>query len=465
MTDETINYRDATALPRATETKVFRRDFAHEYRTIVRGSGVWLYDADGRRFLDAVGGAAVVTIGHGVERITRRLHENFESVPYVYGDGQTTQWQEELAARVVDMCGIPGSRAYFVSGGSEANETAIKMARQYHVERGTPSKHKVIARWQSFHGVTLGALSLSGRTSWREAFDPYLIPFPHIVPPYCYRCPFGKTYPSCNTACADDLERQILMEGPATVAAFIAEPIIGTTVTGVTPVPDYYAKIREICDRYDVLFIADEVLTGSGRTGLPLAIHHWGVEPDIVTLGKGLSSGYVALAAAVAGPKVVEVFANSGGRRFTHGLTFSGLPIACFIGLQVLEYLQENKLFDRAARMGQYLDTRLSWLAERHEIVGDVRVKGLLAGVEFVANKATREPLPSSADFARRLADMLEQDYGVLIRPGVPNVNYGRGGDHIQITPPYIIEREEIDQIVDALDGALSDLEPSVARA
>ncbi len=440
----------------AQDGAVVHRNLRRSYKTIIRAEGCTLWDDSSRSYLDAVGGAGVVTIGHGVQEISRSLAEHASETSYVYSDAFTNPWQEELAERVMAMSGLSAGGVYFVSGGSEANETAIKLARQYHVERGNPTKHKVIARWQSYHGVTLATLALSGRTSWRSIYSPYLMDVAHIVPPYCYRCPFKLTYPDCGVACADDLERTILLEGPDTISAFIAEPVVGTTVTGVTPVPEYYAKIRAICDKYDVLFIADEVLSGYGRTGLPFALQHWDVVPDIITMGKGIGSGYAALGAVAISDRVLEPI-RSGSGALVHGFTYSGLSTACFIGVKVAEYLDRFDLIPRAARLGSYLHTQLEQLAASHAAIGDVRGIGLLAGVEFVADRGTREPFPAQNHLAAQISTRMEER-GVLIRPGVSGSNYGDGGDHIQISPPFVITEAEIDRIVDTLGEVLTEL-------
>lgn len=435
---------------------VFHRDLRAVYDSIVSASGMYLRDASGRQILDAVGGAGAVVIGHGVTEITDSIARHGSELSFVYGATFTHPWQEQLADALVAMSRPAAARVYFVSGGSEGNETAIKMARQYHLQRGRPGKYKVIARWQSFHGSTLATLSLSGRPAWREPFLPQLSPVPHIVPPYCYRCPLGHSYPGCDVACADDLERTILMEGPGSVAAFIAEPVIGTTITAVTPVPDYYRRVRDICDRYDVLFIADEVMSGYGRTGRWLAIEHWGVQPDIAVIGKGISSGYVPLGAVLAAQHVVEAF-EAGSGQFSHGFTHSGNPLCTFVGLQVLRYALDHALFEQVAKQGQYLASVLGELAARHDMIGDVRSLGLLAGLEFVADRGTRQPFAEQAAITRKVTRGA-LDRGVLILPGVAGANYGRGGDHIQISPPYIITRAEIDRIADVLDTTLRDV-------
>jgi adenosylmethionine-8-amino-7-oxononanoate aminotransferase len=438
-------------------SSVFHRDLRKAQESVVSAAGMYLRTATGRQILDAVGGAGTVVLGHGVREITDAVARHGSELSFVYGATFTNPWQEQFAEELVAMSRQAGGRVYFVSGGSEGNETAVKMAREYHLQCGRPGRYKVIARWQSFHGSTLATLSLSGRPAWREPFLPQLSPVPHIVPPYCYRCPLGRTYPDCGVACADDLERMIIMEGPDSIAAFIAEPVIGTTVTGVVPVPEYYRRIREICDEYDVLFIADEVLTGYGRTGRWLAIEHWGVQPDIVVMGKGISSGYVPLGAVIAAERVVDAFAAGSGR-FSHGFTYSGNPFCTFVGLQVLRYALDHQLFDDVAAKGEYLRAALGQLAGRHEIVGDVRGLGLLAGIEFVADRASRQPFPEKAGITRRVTQgALERD--VLILPGVPGANHGRGGDHVQLSPPYVITRAQIDLVVDVLDTTLSEIE------
>ena len=253
------------------------------------------------------------------------------------------------------------------------------------------------------------------------------------------------------------MERAILQEGPETVSAFIAEPIIGTTVTGVVPVPEYYSKVREICDRYDVLFIVDEVLTGYGRSGTPSAIEQWGVDADIITWSKAIASGYTPLAAVLASERVVDAFRNGSGQ-FVHGFTYSGNPMSCFIGLQVFRYMRQHDLFDRPAPLGAYLEEKLKALASRHSLIGDVRGRGLLFGLEFVQDRATKEPVSPDLALTERIVSRA-QEMGVMVIPGVRGANYGRGGDHIQISPPYIIERDQIDQVVDVLDKVLTEIE------
>ncbi len=441
---------------------VFYRDLNSSPPMIVRGEGVHLIDESGRRYLDGSSSASVVGIGHGRTEIWDALAAAGAEVTFVYGATFTHPWQERLARAILDMA--PGNMAavYFTSGGSEANESAWKLARQYFVERGRPEKYKAIARWQGYHGVTIAALALSGRTDWRRLFSPMLPPVTHISPPYAYRCAACAIQGGCTLACADELENAILREGPETVAAFFAEPIIGTSTPGVVPSDDYYRRVREICDRHDVLFVADEVLCGYGRCGGPFAIQAFGVEPDIVTLGKAIASGYAPLAAMVVSERIVDTFRQGTGR-FVHGLTYSGMPSSCFVGLQVHDIMVREDLFTRAARIGPVLRDGLARLAERHEIIGDIRGRGLLWGVEFVADRRTRAPFDKSLGLTRRIVDALRAD-GVIVAPAVVTGDGRFGGDQIQISPPFTISEAEIGRIIDALDQVLSDVARALGR-
>ncbi|NIA72270.1 aspartate aminotransferase family protein [Pelagibius litoralis] len=439
---------------------VFYRDLTGAPPLILHGEGVYLEDADGRRYLDGSASASVVGIGHGRREIWDALAAEGGRVTFVYSGGFTHPWQERLAAAILDLAPANMAAVYFTSGGSEANESAWKLARQYFVEQGKHQKYKAIARWQSYHGVTLATLSLSGRTSWRQIYAPLLLPVPHVAPPYEYRCAFCERSGGCTLACADDLERTILLEGPDTVAVFFAEPIVGTTVAGLVPHSGYYRRIREICDRYDVLFVADEVLCGYGRSGAPFAIAGWDVEPDIITLGKALGSGYAPLAAMLVSDKIRQVFLEGSGR-FVHGLTYSGTPSACFVGLKVHEIMLREGLFTRAKGLGGVLKSKLLELAGRHEIIGEVRGRGLLQGIELVADRKSRRPFPPGERVTERVVRHM-RDNGVIVAAGVPLANFGRDGDHLQISPPFIITGQEISIIVEALDDALRSVQPSV---
>ena len=437
-----------------SHSAVFYRDLRRSPPTIVRGDGAYIEDATGRRYLDGSASAGVVGIGHGRSEIWDALAREGNRVDFVYNATFTHPWQEALAQAILDIAPSNMAGVYFGSGGSEANESAWKLARQYFVERGQAQKYKAITRWQSYHGVSLATLSLSGRTSWRQIYSPLLLHAPKIAPPYEYRCPLCAEHGGCSLACADDLERAIQLEGPDTVAAFFAEPVVGTSAAGLVPHAGYYKRVREICDAYDVLFVADEVLCGYGRTGRPFAITAWDVQPDIVTLGKAIGSGYAPLAAMVVSERVRETFASGSGR-FVHGLTYSGTPSSCFIGLQVHQIMQREGLFTRAVEVGEYLMAQLRALEQRHSMIGEVRGRGLLVGVEFVADRATRRPFDASLRITDRVVQGL-RDRNVLVAAGVPLSNYGKDGDHIQISPPFTITHLEIDLLVAALGDTLA---------
>jgi len=438
------------------------RDFKRVYPVITRGRGVYIYDRDGRQYLDAVGGIAVVTIGHAVPEIIAAMTEQAQKVAFVHGGAFANEPAMALSQELATWAPQGIGHVMLLAGGSEATETAMKLARQYHLERGKTGKYRIISRWTSYHGNTIGALSMSGRTAWRWEFVPYMQNFPKIHPPYCYRCPYGKTYPGCDVACADDLERVIGLEGPDSIAAFIAEPVIGTSAAGVTPPPEYYPRIREICDKYDVLFIADEVINGVGRTGKNFGIDHWGVIPDMITTGKAVSSGYAPLAAVLVHDRVYEAMAKGSGRT-TQGFTYSGHPLSAAIGLAVLRYVKAHDLVANAARIGKLLLEQLNGL-KRYPIVGDARGTGLMLGVEFVADHTSKRPFPPSAGVTRRIvAAMLEE--GVLVVPGMSGMIDGVAGDHIQISPPYIFTEANVDEFMGALQKAIQRVMGEVGTA
>ena len=428
------------------------RDFQRVYPVMSRGKGVFLYDQSGREYLDAVGGIAVVNIGHGVSEVVAAMSKQAEKVAFVHDAAFANEPAVAFAEELATWAPPSLRHVLLLSGGSEATETAMKLARQYHLEHGKAGKYRIVSRWISYHGNTLGALSMSGRPAWRKAFTPLLLNFPKIPAPYCYRCPMGKAYPECNVACADELERTICMEGSDSIAAFIAEPVIGTSAAGVTPPPEYYPRIREICDRYDVLFIADEVITGVGRTGKNFGIEHWEATPDLITVAKGLSSGYAPLAAVLLRDNVYDAIARGSGG-ITQGFTYSGHPLSAAVGLAVLRYLAAHDLVANAARIGRLLLERLATLT-RYPIVGDVRGTGLLQGVEFVADQATRHPWPRKAEVTRRIVEAA-LDEGVMVVPGMAGIVDGVAGDHIQISPPYIFTEAHVERLVAGLEAAI----------
>ena len=435
---------------------IFYRNMKRSYPLMERAEGVYIFDSKGRRYIDGVGGIAVVNIGHRVEEILEAMREQAKKVCFIYNGQFITEPAINLAKKIVTLAPPGLSKVFLVSGGSEAIETALKMARQYHVETGHPSKYRIISRWTSYHGNTIAALSLSGRPQWRKNFIPLLLDFPHIAPPYCYRCPFAKEYPQCGIDCACDLERVIKLEGPDSISAFIAEPIIGTTAPGVTPPPEYYKIIRKICDKYNILMIMDEVITGFGRTGKNFGINHWNVIPDIIVTGKGISSGYAPLAAVITHEKIHEAFVKGSGV-FTHGYTYVEHPLSCAVGLAVQQYIEMNNLIERAARIGSLMLEKLSRLSEL-AIVGDIRGKGLLLGIEFVKDKEKKTPFERELQVQERIVERCFEK-GLVLVPGVPGNVDGILGDQIQITPPFIISREIMDKLIDILKESIIEVQ------
>jgi adenosylmethionine-8-amino-7-oxononanoate aminotransferase len=437
---------------------LFPRDFLKSYPQATRAEGCFIYTADGRRYLDASGGAAVVTIGHGVEEVARSMADQAARLAYVHSSQFHTVVAEKLARRVLDLAPRPmrqNGRVYFTSGGSEATETAIKLARQYWLERGDTKRSRVIARVQSYHGSTLGALSVSDNARRREPFAPLLSEWGHVAPCFCYRCPFNLAYPECNVDCADDLERTLARDGTDTVAAFIFEPVSGATLGAVPPPDGYVQRIAEICRRHGILLIADEVMTGMGRTGRPFAIEHWDVAPDLILVGKGIASGYAPLGAVVVSGHVVDAISNGSGA-FLHGFTYNSHPVATAAGNAVLDYAERQNLFARVDNAGRELRAALEPL-KRFSVVGDIRGMGLLCGIEFVRDATTREPFPSDARIASRIAeDALES--GVITYP-IQGCVDGERGDHILLAPPFTISTGMIQMIASALEHAIADFE------
>jgi hypothetical protein len=434
-----------------SESSVFyRRPARWVYPEIVRGEGVSLYDRDGRRYLDGAGGALVVSVGHGVGEIARAAAEQMTRLAYVHGTEFTSEPVERLARELARRAPVDDARLYLVAGGSEATETAIKLARQYQLARGQASRYKVIHRWPSYHGASLGALAVSGRPTLRRPFAPMLPPMPHVPAPYPYRCALRGCGARCSLECARALETTIRAEGPETVAAFIAEPVIGAAAGAVVPPPEYYGIVRETCDRHGLLLIAEEVMSGLGRTGRWFGIEHWpDVRPDVITCGKGLTSGYVPGGALLVRGEIVETVRAAG---FPHGFTFSRHPVVAAVALAVLGYLERHGLVERARVVGEHLQRRLQGLADL-PTVGQVRGVGLMAAVEIVRDRERRQSFPPDAHAAERIqAEALRRGVVVYASGGQD----AGGGDLILLGPPYVIEPAEIDEVVAGLADAIN---------
>ncbi len=428
------------------ESPVFYRTLTAELPLVVRGDGIWLFDETGKGYIDACGGAYVANLGHGVSEVANAVADQIRQVAYVNGTAFTNAPVEALAAELRTLSPAGLDYAYFLSSGSEATEAALKLARQYHVERGLVSKHRIIARTPGYHGNTMLALSVSAREHYKKMFGPWLVPVHLIGAPYPYRCA-----PDDPAMTGDALEAAILAEGPENVAAFIAEPVSGSSTGGSVPPAGYWQRIREICDRYDVVLIADEVLTGAGRTGKWAAMEHFGVTPDIMTMGKGLSGGYVPLSAVIASRKILDPIAAGSGA-FKHAQTFSHTPAMCAAGLAAVRHIKAQGLVERSASMGEVLHARLEKLLSL-PTVGDVRGLGLLAGVEFVADKDDKAPLSRDLRFAERLVQNA-RDLGLVLWPNIGHAD-GERGDLVMLAPPFIITETEIDLMVGRLAEAI----------
>jgi hypothetical protein len=445
-------------LPRSN---VFYRKLHRRYPRIVRGDGCYLFDTEGRRYLDGVGGAFVANLGHGVPEIADAIAAQASRVAYLNGTAFTHDPVEELGVELAARMPAGLDLVYPLCSGSEAVEAALKLARQFWVESGRPDKRKIIALAPSYHGNTLLALSASARAHYASAFRDWLVEVVRVPAPYPYRCPCRGAPPLCPSCSGDALEAAIVAAGPDSVAAFIAEPVGGSSTGASVPPPGYWRRVRQICDRYEVLWVADEVLTGAGRTGTWSALEPYGVVPDIVTLGKGIAGGYVPLSAVVAPGRLVEVLkAGSGGLQ--HAQTFSHHPVLCAAGVATLRYLREHRLIERCAELGPVLHARLAALLD-HPLVGDVRGRGLLAGVELVADKDSREPLPRSAGVAESLTDAALAE-GLVVWPNTGHAD-GTNGDLVMLAPPFVITEAQIDELIGSLGRALARVAERVGAA
>lgn len=427
---------------------------------VARGEGIFLWDASGKRYLDATAGAVVANIGHGNPRVLAAMAEQASKVTFAYPRFFESEHNIALADRVCELAGEGFDRAFFVSGGSEANEAAIKLARQYAVVTGQGSRWKVISRDPSYHGSTLGALAVTGDANTLNLYGPMVRPMPKVPAPLSYRVPDGHTIESHEKACADALEQAIVREGPETVLAFILEPIGGLSTGAVVSSPAYFQRVREICDRHGVLVIFDEIMSGAGRTGAFLAAHHWeGARPDLVTLAKGLAAGYTPLGCLLAPNRMVDAIAGAGG--FVHGHTYFTNPLSCAVARAVVDEVVWQDLVTRARDMGELLMARLHDIASRSPIVGDVRGKGLLTAIEIVSDKAKRSQLPVAFNAPARLTEHgLKHGIALYNR----RANLGAFGDFQMITPPLTITESEIDELADLLEKSLADLADEVAR-
>ena len=440
-------------------TTLFHRDPAFDYPVITRGEGIYLYDEAGKRYFDGIAGASNVTLGHGRKRIADAMAQQAATVAYCFSHNFTNRPAIDYARRLTAIAPGDLNYAYFVSGGSEGIESALKMARQYHIQRGNHQKLLAIARWGSYHGATLGALGVTGLPSMRSPYAGLLPPYPHIDACYPYRCRFsgcGEGDGGCNLSCARALEQAILEAGPENVSAFVAEPVSLGSVAGSIPPAGYFPLVKEICERYDVLFIADEVITGFGRTGRFFAIEHWDVVPDLLVFGKGASSGYCPLGGVLVSEGIRRSFTESNDF-FRHVFTYVDNPVAMSVGAAVLDIIEEEGILEHVREMSAHLEAAARERLTPHPTVGEIRCIGLIMGVELVQDKATKRPFPASVQFHKRLSACI-LDRGLAVGASGGGADF-KDGDDFRFYPPLIVTTDQIDEAVTIMEEGLTQLE------
>lgn len=437
---------------------VFHRNPKMDLPTAVGGQGMELIDSNGKRYIDASGGAAVSSLGHGHPRVIKAIQDQVAQLAYAHTSFFTTQVSEDLADLLAAAAPGDLNHVYFVSGGSEAVEAALKLARQYFVEIGQPQRRHMIARRQSYHGNTLGALAIGGNAWRREPFLPLLVQAHHVSPCFAYRERLdGETDSAYAQRLADELEAKILELGPDTVAAFVAETVVGATAGAVPPVADYFKRIRAVCDKYGVLLVLDEVMSGMGRTGYLFACEEDGVVPDLVTIAKGLGGGYQPIGATLCTDRIYDAIVGGSGF-FQHGHTYIGHATACAAALAVQQTIVDDGLLDNVRARGEQLRGELRAALGDHPNVGDIRGRGLFVGVELVADRATKATLdPARKTHAKFKARA--KDNGLLLYPMGGTVD-GVRGDHVLLAPPFIASPADIGRIVDRFAQTLNDVLP-----
>jgi adenosylmethionine-8-amino-7-oxononanoate aminotransferase len=419
---------------------------------VARAEGIYLWDREGKRYIDGSSGAMVANIGHGNPRVLAAMRRQMDEATFAYRLHFENEAAETLARRIAERAPAGLDRVFFVSGGSEAVESCLKLARQHALATGQASRYKVISRYPSYHGATLGALAVTGYTPMTAPFAPMMQEMPKIPAPTCYLDRDDLDWEARGLRYAEMLRQEIRRQGAETVLAFIMEPVGGAS-TGALVAPDsYYARIREICDEYGVLLILDEVMSGVGRTGRFLATEHWNLRPDIIALSKGFAAGYAPLGAMVADRRLVEPVLDAGG--FIHGYTYAGNPLACAAGLAVLEEIESQNLMGNATRTGAVLRRGLEGLMARFPFIGDVRGLGLLLAFELVADRATMQTLPVALNAHSRLVEIA---YGKGLIIYSRRTRGGLEGDHFLVCPPMIVTEPEVSEILALLEASLTD--------
>ncbi len=443
---------EGTGIPGTDRSALFYQNRGR-LPTVSHGRGIYIYDTEGKRYLDGCSGAVSANLGHGNPRMLEAARTQMEKIAFAYRLQFENEPANDLADLLVRLSVPELNRVFFVNSGSEAVESAVKLARQFWWATGRQGKTRIVSRRPAFHGATLGALALTSYAPLNIPFRANTVDSPKVAAPFCYHCPLGKEYPDCGIACAWELEETLDNLGPENVAAFIAEPIGGSTTGAAVPPDEYFPIVERICHDREVLLIIDDVMTGCGRTGTFYGYEHWDITPDIVATSKGLSAGYAPIGAIVASEAVVEPVLESGG--FMHGHTYAGNPLSTAIALEAVRTLLDENLMENARVTGTYLHRRLRELKERHPVIGDVRGRGLMAGVEFVRDRVNRVPFPAGW-FVALEATEIAREHGLLVYPR-RSLN-GLSGDHVLIAPPLIIDREGVDELVDRFDRTLADL-------
>jgi len=434
-------------------THVLHRTIGHQYPTAVSGKGLIIRDQNGKEYIDASGGAAVSCVGHSHPDVLAAMRAQIDTLEYAHTSFFTTQVAEELADDLAAHAPAGLDHVFYVSGGSEAIEAALKLARQYFVEIGQPQRRHLIARRQSYHGITAGALAVGGRAWQRKAFAPLLIETHHVSPVYEYReKPAGETPEAYGARLAQELEDKVNALGKDSVIAFIAEPVVGATMGAVPAVPGYFKRVSEICDRYGILLILDEVMCGMGRTGTLHACEQDGVSPDLMAIAKGLGGGYAPIGALLLQGKIFKALAEGSGS-FQHSHTYTGHPLACAAALAVQRVIRRDNLLANVREQGVRLSRRLNERFGNHPFVGDVRGRGLFQGIEIVADRGTKETF----DPARKIHARIKKEAmarGLMVYPMGGTVDSLRG-DHVLLAPPFILDAAAVDTIVERLGEAV----------
>jgi adenosylmethionine-8-amino-7-oxononanoate aminotransferase len=430
-------YRDLKPLPEASH-----------------GQGIYIWDTTGKKYIDGCSGAISANLGHGNKEVQAAAMRQMDKISFTYRTQFESEPANELAELLVELSPPELKYVYFVNSGSEGVETAIKLARQFWWSIGKQSKSLIISRSPSYHGATLGALACTSYAPLNIPFNAMMNQFPKIPAPYCYHCPLGRTYPSCKVECAHQLEHVIDTYGADNIAALIVEPIGGASTGAIVPPDEYLPTLERICHEHKIILIIDDVLTGCGRTGTFFGYEHWDVTPDIVILSKGLSGGYTPVSAVLTTAEVAEPVLEDGG--FKHGHTYAGNPLSTAIACEVIKIIQRDKLVENSRIVGEYMHEKLHEIQKRHPLMGDVRGKGLLAGVEFIMDPESHRPFPTNWMVGSEVT-AIAKDLGLLIYPR--RSLYGLRGDHVLIAPPLIIDRAGVDEMLGLFEQAVAKLE------